>query len=242
MFTKKIAVLYHIFYEDTYEHVPFELKALQSLYVTYFFNLSVDMPNCLEAKAYLAKHFPESFITISSNKGKDIGGKLVLLNLMLLSKMDAEWIIFLHDKKSLQALSAKTWKKDLLEIVSHNSIGKISGLISSNPKCGIIASGSYIKTETKEGEKFNGPNGAILTEVVKNYKINCKKYMYVAGTMFWAKSAALFEFFKKNDPLLIRQTLEAGNVIDNFKGTYTHSWERMLSWIPLSQGLEIEAL
>jgi lipopolysaccharide biosynthesis protein len=242
MLTKKIAVLYHVFYEDTYEHIYLELKHLQDLNVTYFFNLCADMPNCLETKDYLEKHFKDCYVTISSNKGKDIGGKLLLLNLCLKLNVEFEWIIFLHDKKSLQALNAKTWKSDLLKIISKNEILKISKAIINNTQCGIIASKDYLKTEFKQKGKFEGKNGAILSELTKVYGLNCKKYSYVAGTMFWAKASALIEFFKTNDPLAIRRTLETGNVIDNFNGTNTHSWERMLSWILLSQGLEIETV
>lgn len=242
MLTKKIAVLYHVFYEDTYEHIKNELEGLQGLSITYFFNLCVDMPNCIETKAYLVKHFPGCYVTISSNKGKDIGGKLLLLNLCLKVNVDFEWIIFLHDKKSLQALNAKTWKSELHKIIAKNLVSEIGKAISNNSKCGIIASKNYVKTELREGGKFEGMNGAILDELINSYGIHCKKYVYVAGTMFWAKASALVEFFKTNDPLSIRQSLEVGNVIDNFKGTNTHAWERVLSWIVLSKGFEIETV
>jgi lipopolysaccharide biosynthesis protein len=239
---KKAAIIYHIFYEDTFEDIVNSLKGFDSVNTAFLFNISSAAPNQSEIRETLHKHFPGSFITISSNKGKDIGGKLVLINACIQLNIEPEWFIFLHDKKSLQALNSKTWKNDLLKIIAEDEIKNVDAIISSNLVCGIIASGNYIANELSENGVFVGNNGSILTQLIKQYKISCTNYEYVAGTMFWAKASPLMEFFKKNDPLKIRQTLEAGNVIDNFAGTYTHSWERLLSWIITSQGLTIKKI
>jgi lipopolysaccharide biosynthesis protein len=239
---KKVAVIYHIFYEDSMNHIKEELENLNHFQTSWFFNICSDTPNQLETKEALLKHFPDAVITISSNKGKDIGGKLLLLRVCIETGTEPDWIIFLHDKKSLQALNARTWKNDLLQIVNKENIQKIDTIISNNKECGIIASRNYIRKEIMQSETFTGNNGIILSKLVKEYNIRCRNYEYVAGTMFWAKGPALLNFFKKFDPLKIRQSLEEGNVIDNFAGTMTHSRERLLSWIITSQGLNIKTI
>ena len=238
----KVGVLYHIFYEDIIEHIVEELSGLSKLQVTYFFNISSTTPNQFDIKEKLREYFPGSVITISSNKGKDIGGKLLLLNACLQTDFEPDWIIFLHDKKSLHAVNAQTWKNNLLKIIAKEQVEKIVRLILNNPDCGIIAANNYVLTETKKAGAFVGNNGILLSQLSEEYKINCNQYDYVAGTMFWAKATAVFRFFKKNDPLKIRQTLEEGNVLDNFTGTNTHSWERLLSWLVTSQGLNIKTV
>jgi lipopolysaccharide biosynthesis protein len=242
IFRKKVAVLYHIFYEDTIYLVIEELERLSDFQVFFLFNISSDAPNQLEIKGTLLKHFPDSIITISGNKGKDVGGKLLLISTYIQLGIEVDWIIFLHDKKSLQALNAKTWKTGLLKIIDPAQLERINTIISSDSGFGIIAANNYVMKELREQGEFIGNNGPILTRLLKEYKISCNNFEYVAGTMFWAKASILMDFFKKHDPLRIRQTLEEGNVIDNFGGTYTHSWERILSWIIISRGLNIKKI
>lgn len=242
VFAGKVAVIYHIFYEDTIEHIREELNALTSLTTSFFFNINSETPNQAEIKERLLNYFPGSYITISSNKGKDIGGKLLLLKLCIDLSLEPDWIVFLHDKKSLQALSAKTWKEELFKIIQQDQLEKIKQIINADPSCGIIATANYVRKQLIERGQFACNNGPLLKTLTEKYGIRCKGYDYIAGTMFWAKASALLDFFKVNDALSIRQTLEEGNVIDNFNGTITHSWERMLSWIITSQNLTIKTV
>ena len=239
---KKVAILYHIFYEDTIEHIVEQLRQLDYFEPVFLFNISGDAPDQLEIREFLTQDFPDSMITISSNKGKDIGGKLLLLNTCIHSGVKPDWFILLHDKKSLQALNAKTWKDDLLRIIDGSQVEKIDKLISDPLNCGIIAAENYIREEKKQEGKFTGPNGPIMDQLTQEYRISCKTFEYVAGTMFWAKADKLLNFFSEHDPLKIRSTLEPGNILDNFSGSLTHSWERMLSWIIVSQGLTIKTV
>ena len=130
----------------------------------------------------------------------------------------------------------------LLRIVSEENIHKIEKIISNNNNYGIIAAQNYTRKEIMQGDTFAGNNGILLSQLIKEYNIRCKSYEYVAGTMFWAKGPVLFNFFRHFDPLKIRQSLEDGNVIDNFAGTMTHSWERLLCWILTSNGLNIKTI
>lgn len=241
-FQKKVTVLYHIFYEDTIGSIEEELGYVRSLGASFFFNICAETPNCGEIKQYLQTHFPGSCITISSNKGKDIGGKLLLLKTCIELGVEPEWLVFLHDKKSLQALNAKTWKKELFRIIDQEYLGEVETIMMSQKNCGIIAARNYVQKELIEAGRFVGRNGPILTRLLEQYPVGKPSNEYVAGTMFWAKAPVLLDFFRKHDPLAIRQSLEAGNVLDNFAGTFTHSWERMLSWIVTANGLNIKTV
>lgn len=238
---KNIAVLYHIFYEDIMDHIIEELSPLSYYQPFFFFNINAETPNANEIKTFLSQHFQQSVITISSNKGKDIGGKLTLLNICQQMGLQPDWFIFLHDKKSLHAMNSKTWRADLQAIINTHNFTKIDLLIDQKD-CGIIAAHNYVHSELREGEKFTSKNGPILDELLELYKLPLKSYQYVAGTMFWAKAKPIMDFFTTFNLLPIRQTLEEGNVIDNYQGSHTHSWERLLSWVVTSKGLKIQTV
>src|SRR5215216_5341070 len=148
--SRKIAVLYHIFYEDTVDTIVTELESLHRFQPIFFFNVSTETPNALLIKQTLLKAFPGSIVTLSSNKGKDIGGKLVLLNTCLEIGIEPDWILFLHDKKSLQSLNSKAWKADLMKIINSDSLGEIDRTIAEHNKCGIIATQGYVVEERNE--------------------------------------------------------------------------------------------
>ena len=238
----KITVLYHLFYEDSYGKVCMELEPLLVFETTFLFNICIETPDKKKIIAVLRNKFPGCFIINTSNKGKDIGAKLALLQLFLELQIEADYLLFLHDKKSLQALKSSTWKKDLLKIISPESIQKIFIIFQANKDCGLIATNEYIINEPFEGGRFSDINGNILTELVMNYGIKPASFEFVAGTMFWAKAKPVKYFFNQHNPLEIRKNLEDGNILDNFSGTITHSWERVLSWIITSQGYSIKGI
>ncbi|MGZ8516046.1 MAG: rhamnan synthesis F family protein [Chitinophagaceae bacterium] len=238
----KIAVLYHLFYEDTFEKVCGELVPLLDLETTFLFNICIETPDKKVISGALRNKFPGCYIINTSNKGKDIGAKLALIQLFLELQIQADYLLFLHDKKSLQALKSNTWKKDLLKIVSPESIQKVIKIFQENSECGLIATKEYIIDEPLENGQFSGMNREILTTLVTDYRIKPKSYAFVAGTMFWARAKPVSDFFNQHNPLEIRKSLEDGNVLDNFSGTITHSWERILSWIVTSQSYSIKGI
>lgn len=186
--------------------------------------------------------FPGCFIISTSNAGKDIGAKLAMLQLILQLNISPDYLLLLHDKKSLQALKSATWKNDLLAIIAPQEIDRVLQLFEKEKDCGIIAAKKYILKEPFEGNSFTGKNAAVLKELVGRYRLVPGDFSFVAGTMFWARAAPLLQFFRLNNPLQIRKEVENGNVLDNFSGTVTHSWERLLSWIITAQKLHIRGI
>lgn len=234
-----IAVLYHIFYEDTCEAICRELELLLPFTPAFYFNICNETPGTRVLAATLKERFPQAAVIITSNKGKDIGGKLALLNLLLTLNRNPDYLLLLHDKKSLQALKSARWKKDLLKIIEPKTAERILARFSNAPSCGISATGAYVLKEPTTQGRYTGKNGAQLETLTGRHHLRPPNPRFVAGTMFWARARPLLDFFRTHDPLAIRATLESGNVIDNFSGTTTHAWERLLSWIITSKGLSI---
>ena len=237
-----IAVLYHIFYEDSYDLVCSELQPLQSYHPVLLFNICTEMPGKKEMSEALKKAFPGCFVIFTSNKGKDIGAKLAMFQLFMQLQLQADYFLLLHDKKSLQALKSATWKTDLLKIIFPDNMATVFDSFEVNGQCGIVATKEYIITEPFEENKFSGINGQLLNKLVLTYGLKPASFEFVAGTMFWVRAAPLLQFFGRFHPLEIRKQLENGNVIDNFSGTVTHSWERLLSWIITSDKMFIAGI
>lgn len=179
----------------------------------------------------------------SPNQGKDIGGKLVLLDTFLHTRTDSEYIVFLHDKKSPYKIQSQEWKNKLFQIIELPFIEQAIQLFGKKKEIGIIASSYSIINEYDHGlQSFASSNRQQLTTLLTALKIDTREYRYVAGTMFWARVSPLRHFFGLHPPLDIRSTLERGNIMDEKNGTNTHSWERLLSWLIFAQGYTLKGL
>jgi len=179
----------------------------------------------------------------SPNQGKDIGGKLVLLDAVLREKLDSDYHIFLHDKKSPHKVLGQQWQEKLFRIVSPAFVEKALDLFDKDEKLGLVAASDSLQNEYDPSRaSFISTNAPLLTELKAAYRLNNDDYRYVAGTMFWARSAPMLRFFRNYPPLQIRSTLEKGNVLDEKAGSRTHSWERLFSWLIFAQGYTLSAI
>lgn len=222
-----IAVFLHIYYKESIEEIAPLLTPLKQKGATFYINLTAP----LSAVDIKKLEIPDAVVKISHNLGKDIGGKLLLLQQWLLLGAKEEYLIFLHDKKSPHSPLAHFWKTELFKIIDSHNIEIALKHFTNNVTTGIICSKAFIRNEHIAGTNFNTTNNLLLRELISTYNIVTDEYSFVAGTMFWCRSAAYRAFFKQTSPLSIRATLENGNIDDFKNGTITHSWERLLSWI-----------
>jgi lipopolysaccharide biosynthesis protein len=233
-----ISILLHLYYPESVKSVlpqisP-ELLEGNKLYI----NLVNTSPFDLEAfHAY-------SNLTLvkSSNVGKDIGGKLALIDSLLQQEDDSKYWIFLHDKNSPHTSTGKFWRDSLFSIADIQNKAAILKKMDQ-ADVSVVTHKNFINNEWDErGKRFTTVNNDILKGLMAKYSIKPHSYDFVAGTMFWAKSEALKSFFKKHNPLSIRATLERGNVHDKDTGTTAHSWERLLSWIATGNNKKIAGI
>jgi len=178
----------------------------------------------------------------STNQGKDIGGKLVLMDAYLKLGLKSDYILLLHDKHSPYHSHSKQWKKDLFRIAEKEFQQKIIELFN-NPQTGIVASENAIRNELDNEQKSNAYIDSSLIKTLKNkYGIDPPGLQYVAGTMFWVRASLFSAFFSTNPPLQIRSELEPGNITDVEGPTTTHAWERLLCWLVTSKGYQIKGV
>ena len=179
----------------------------------------------------------------SSNKGKDIGGKMLLLDSYQKLGMGTEYGLFLHDKKSLYKANNTTWANELFKIIEPNFQKKTLQLLIENKNIGIVAApGSLINEYNESLKLFTSNNKVILSLLQDRFNIFPTSFQFVAGTMFWFRMQPINNFFKINLPLQIRESFESGNILDQYSGSHTHSWERLLCWIITMQKYKITTI
>src|ERR1700739_3964426 len=239
----KIAVLTHIYYDGSYDFLKNDLLNFNEFTTDYLFNISIDCAQKDKVIESIQTDFPNAFIIETPNIGKDIGGKLALIDLYLRLKIQSDYMILLHDKVSPQALNGEEWRDKLLKITKKDTIKTILGLFKSDTSIGVIANQECILNEySAETNSFSTVNNDLLKASIAQYNIKPTHYSFIAGTMFWVKSNIIKDFFSKHPPLEMRKKLEHGNVLDNLIGTYTHTTERLFGLIAESQGYKIKGV
>jgi len=216
------------------------LKNLRDYNTQFFFNLCSDTEYYAEVARTITTTFENAVITCSPNAGKDIGGKLVLIDAYLKLRNNSDYLVFMHDKHSPHLTTGAAWRKKLLVILEPENIAKILRLFSIKTTIGLIGSEKQIMNEWDEKtQTYLCTSHAELRLLRERHHIQTNVHSFVAGTMFWTRASIYRDFFSKYPPLKIRSTLETGNVLDNEQGTFSHAWERVFSWIVLNYGFKI---
>lgn len=173
----------------------------------------------------------------SPNAGKDLGGKMVLLDSWLRGGSTGLPMLFLHDKRSPHKPNPADWSNKLQQVAQPGFAAKAIRLLNEESGTVIIAANGTLMRDA-------GPT-PVLDRVAGSYNLGQRPNLFVAGTMFWCRPAPMRDFFGSFPPLGIRATLEKGNVLDEEGETITHCWERLLSGILTAGGgsiLELETV
>ena len=191
----------------------------------------------------IKQDFPEAFIISTPNKGRDIGGKLALIDFFIRAKLQTEYIVFLHDKQSDYWFAGEAWRQSLFAIVEPEKVKVILERFAQNPAIGVIGTSDLLRNEyAKKTNEFKTTNNKQLKELIAKYNLKVSDHRFVAGTMFWIRSSIIQKFFSQHSPLSCRELLEEGNFTDRYEGTYTHSWERLFCWLANDQGYNITGI
>lgn len=205
-------------------------------------NICLDTPDKNTIVREFKKKFPSAHFISTANIGKDIGGKLILYELMDYLNIDSDWLLFLHDKNSPQSVNGEKWRNELHKIFAKENMDKLSAFMNDK-KCGMIGNRENLVEYSRKGLDLKiDPNYAILKKLATEYSLKERDFQYVGGTTFWIRKQILEHFFKDKKMLEIRSRLEKGNVMDNYEGKETHAWERLFGWITAEQKFTINTL
>ncbi len=196
----------------------------------------INVCNILKDKARLIDEIrhdlPGSVVITTPNKGKDIGGKLALIDQYMRLKWNSDLMVFLHDKNSPHAIMGENWRASLFRIFDATEAVKIMRIFESHAHVGMVGAAEMLQNErTMDTHEYSSHNGPLLEELVSEYHLEPKAYLFIGGTMFWIRESIITDFFREHAPLNCRAALEEGNVMDHNEGTVTHAWERMFGLI-----------
>ncbi|MEP6746305.1 MAG: rhamnan synthesis F family protein [Bacteroidota bacterium] len=239
-----IAILVHIYYPDSWRKILLEqLLPLRKYQPRVLINLCNINSDANHLASVIRKDFSEAVIIITPNKGKDIGGKLALIDMFLHLRIQSDYIIMLHDKLSPQAIKGENWRKTLFNIISPNLVAGIIHDFEKDKRVGVIGSASFLMNEYNEDtHQFASTNNKNIKELLERYNIRPISYSFIGGTMFWIRTSIVKSFFQRIPALNCRETLEKGNIMDHFEGSYTHTWERLMCWIASAQNYSIKGI
>lgn len=227
------ALLIHIYYPDSWEKIIREkLLPLRSYEPVVLVNICNTNNNLNALIQSIREDFPGAIVITTPNKGKDIGGKLALIDLYLKRGMKTDYIVFLHDKLSPHAVKGDSWRDTLFSITAPAAVPRILDEFMRNKRTGIIGAARFVMNEyDQDTGMFTTNNHEKIKELLECHRIHIKNFSFIGGTMFWIRSVVITDFFSGTPALACREKLEAGNVMDDAGGTYTHAWERLLCWI-----------
>lgn len=229
----------HIFYEDTlYEMMPYLYNLNYLVRHKHFFSISEETINKEQIAKKLKSIFPDAVIQIVKNSGKDIGGKLILLKLYLELGNKADYLVLLHDKKSLHSwtIEGNQWRNELFKIAEPQYIFEVFSQFENNEELGIIGNKKWINnTDYDYSKRKFAFHDAFFKRKLREYGISITNYEFVGGTMFWMRDELLRSFFSRYSLLEILEKLEQGNILDSKEGTETHFLERFFGWYATSK-------
>lgn len=228
-------ILYHNYYElEGLEDIRRRIAALGEQRVLLLCSLPDKFAGALPPQGDR-----EKFVLLP-NIGKDIGGKLMLIHLLLTLYGDIPYSILVHDKRSYQKHSGAFEKEELFRILEPGPFRRIAQAFAADGELGIACAQGFLKSEWLGNGRFATTNSELLGKLAEQYGIRVKDHRFVAGTMFWIRTAVLRRFFDHGLAPAVRATLEAGNVLDHEQGTVTHCWERLFSWIATAENFLIK--
>jgi len=244
----RIAVLIHIYYNDL---VPEMLKYLDmleydfDLYVSFASNAYPRETSTVSGNIELLKSkHPDAKVFVVENRGKDIGGKMLMMRHIIESNLDYDYAVFAHDKQSnhmKHRINANQWRAELLDaIFLPANVNRILNAFQSNLKmgmCGTRVRAGYI-------------NSRAISVNLGNYPLIQKTYAhyfgtlpatsaFIGGTMFWVKWPIYRSAFNVDNINKIYKQLETGDVTEP---SITHAMERIFGIIVTSKGYKIGRL
>jgi glycosyltransferase involved in cell wall biosynthesis len=228
----KVAIQWHAYYPEMVEGV---VKVLERARMKPDLLITVTSQEAAErvASTLAGKKVGKSRIKLIPNRGRDLGAFLTAFPEI---STDYEFIGHLHTKKSLHNNDrsfVSNWYSFLIESIiggTHPMMDIILSNMAANPRLGLV----FPNDPHHHGW---GRNYYIATEYAQklNIPLPLQDYLaFPAGSMFWARSAALEALFNQS---LQWKDYPLEPLPDD--GTILHALERLLPLVAIKAGYEI---
>lgn len=239
-----LALFIHIYYKGSWENIfRDQVRKLDAYSPLVMVNLCINTSGDPATVSAIKKDCPGAIVISTPNIGKDIGGKLALVDLFLNMDLNADYIVFLHDKVSPHSITGERWRNKLFSIIDPDRIRGILKEFQNNSKLGVAGARDFLKNEFDEKKQvMDTRNAEKIRELVNRFGLVINDYTFIVGMMFWIRADIIRHFFSKYSPLSCRKQLEEGDSSDQHEGTYTHSWERIFCWLANDQHYTLKGI
>lgn len=170
----RIAVALHVGNLAVLPELLTYTKRLQSPHAI-FANIVEGLVDVPEARRILTYYYPAAVITVSENRGMDIGGFLRVLPFIAQGGFD--YILKLHTK------SNHSWRRTLIEPLLHDE--SILALFQQDPTVGLVGARRCLHEE----RAHRRPNAYYCQQLAERYQLPYRNFRFIGGTMFWLRAS-----------------------------------------------------
>lgn len=217
----RTAVVVHLFHEELY---PEFLEYWQKIEADIFISLPVNAS--YELVSRIVSDTPNAYLSLEPNRGRDI---LPFIKIMeVVDRRGYAYVCKIHSKKSPQRMDGESLRRVALAALLNDQfvVSQIEGRFDDDDSLGIIAPPNSVVDLSKPDRNVLNRVwlDTLLPRIGADDLVDNYKTVFVAGSMFWARVAAL-------RPVLdLKLTMEefeseAGQV----DGTLAHAIERLWS-------------
>ena len=229
----RIAVLVHIYYEETWADIG---QALSSLEVPFDLIITTTQDKVVSVSTQVKAVYQNAEIYVVENKGRDIRPFIATLPLLIERQYQA--VLKLHSKKSLHRGDGDLWRKTLIAqlLPRGPELGQLINSLAQYPSMGLIAPDGNILNI----QRYIGSNKPWVEKLVNElgesvHWLEQAKPWFAAGTMFWFKPQSIQSLLHCPSIQSDAFELETGQI----DGTLDHAIERVLGCATLVDGYHL---
>lgn len=184
----RVGAVVHLYYDELWPEISRYLRnasPLEALHVS----IRADAPAGLEAA--IAADFAHAKVHRVANRGRDVWPFLQAL--AALQRDGIEIACKIHGKRSPHVPTGEAWRRDMLEklLGSPDVVEQVIDAFRADASLGIVGPGGHVVPASYYWER----NAARVTELASRMGVDVDAknadFRYVAGSMFWARVAAL---------------------------------------------------
>jgi lipopolysaccharide biosynthesis protein len=192
MTNSKVALVAHVYYPEIWPEIATYLRKWRFPFQIYVTTTEDRLP---AVQSIVRRSFPDAIVFAVPNRGRDIGPFLHVLNSLVEDGVD----IFckVHTKRSPHwGPGGNAWRYDLYNklLGGVRPVDQITAAFSHEPGLGILAPEEHLLPNRFGWED----NAAGTLEIAARMGLtgNIVPFRFPAGTMFWARTAALIPLWK----------------------------------------------
>ena len=217
------AIIAHVFFEDLWPDMRQYLFHLREIKADFYISVA-----SASIAIKVKKDFPEAYVQIVENRGRDILPFIRFLS--LIQNKGYMSVCKIHSKKSSYRNDGEFIRKNLFDSLlgNMNIINSIVLQFKENPQLGLCLPNCAVLTH----ETHMGSNEKKIAILSGQLNLNFEKDIFPAGSMFWFRPTALLPLLKiSEDSFLMEPT-----PID---GAMEHAVERLFCTIVKESGYTV---